>query len=285
MQVSQGVGRKTRSANFDVGRPLRAAGRLAIWAVVGLLLIRGLGAILETPRASAPVPRAGGDLLDPADAALAVRFARAYLSDPSPRALAPFLAEGARVGRGRPPASGGTTVAQAEVSATEDLGGGGAVLTVACELRDARALYLAVPISRSKAGEVAVSGVPWVVAAPSAAGAAAERPRPIAGPDADAIGALVGKFIPAYVSARRARDLSYLLAPGAAIAPLGGSLELRGGLAPVAQLGDGEGRRRTVVAAGRFRDVASGAVYRLAYRLELVRRDRWYVRAIEGALS
>jgi hypothetical protein len=284
MQVRKGVGRKARSIDFG-GRPLRAAGRLAIWVAIGLLLIRGLGAILETPPASAPAPHTGGALADPAEAALAVRFARAYLADPSPGALAPFLAEGARVGRGRAPARRGGDVVQAEVSATEDLGGGRAVLTVACELRDGRILYLAVPISRSRAGEVAVPGAPWVVAAPSTAGVAAERPRPIAGPDADAIGALVGKFIPAYISARRAGELSYLLEPGVTVTPLAASLRLLGGLAPAAQLGDGEGRRRTVLAAGRVRDDASGAVYRLAYRLELVRRDRWYVRAVEGASS
>lgn len=283
--MSEGVGRKTRSVGFDAGRPLRAAGRLAIWAAVGLLLIRGLGDVLESPRAGAPPTRAAGAAVDPASSALAIGFARAYLSNPSPRALAPFLAEGARIGRGRPPAGGEAFVAQAEVSAVQRLGGGRAVLTVACELRDARALSLAVPISRSRAGEVAVSGAPWVVAAPSAAGVASERPRPVAGPEAGAIGALVGKFIPAYLSARRAGDLAYLLAPGAAVTPLGGSLEPLGGLAPAAQLGEGEGRRRTVVAAGRFRHRTSGAVYRLAYRLELVRRERWYVRTVEGARS
>ena len=283
--MSQGIGNRARSANFDVGPPLRAVGRLAIWIVVGLLLIRGLGAVLEPPQTSVPLARAGSALADPGSSALAVRFARAYLSDPSPRALAPFLAEGARVGRGRAPAGRGSGVAQAEVSGVQDLGGGRAVLTVACELRDARTLYLAVPISRSRAGEVAVPGAPWVVAAPSVAGVAAERPRPIAGPDANAIGALVEKFVPAYLAARKAGDLAYLLAPRAAVTPLAGSLELVGAPGAAAQLGRGEGRRRTVVAAGRFRDPVSGAVYRLAYRLELIRRDRWYVRALEGAPS
>jgi hypothetical protein len=171
------------------------------------------------------------------------------------------------------------------VAATQELGGGRAVLTVACDLRDGRSLYLAVPISRSGAGEAAVSGAPWVVAAPSTAGVEVQRPRPLAGPEAGAIRALAAKFLPAYLAARSARDLSYLLAPGASVAPLGGALEPLGSAGSVAQLGDGEGNRRTVVVSGRFRDPASGAVYWLVYRLELLRRNRWYVRSVQGALS
>ena len=87
--------------------------------------------------------------------AFAVRFARTYLADPSASVLAPFLAEGVRVGTGNPPETESADVAQAEVSDVKDLGDGRAVLTVACELRDARTLYLAVPIVRSEAGEVA----------------------------------------------------------------------------------------------------------------------------------
>lgn len=280
--MNRNASNKRRGVNFTGGPAARAAGRLAIWFVIGLLLIRGAGSILGSPRVETPKGQGGTGLADPARDALAVGFARAYLSGASPRSLAPFLAEGARVDRGWPAPGGGGEVAQAAVSGTENLGGGRAVLTVACELRDARTLYLAVPISRSRAGEVAVQGAPWIVAGPSTAGVAAERPRPLAGPGAAAIGMLVEKFVPAYLVASRSSDLAYLVAPGISIRPLGGSLEVLS-LAPVAQLGDGEGRRRTVVAAGRFRDPASGAVYRLAYRLALVRRERWYVRAVEGA--
>lgn len=279
MNMKLGVGEIARGRLTGGGLP-RLAGRVAIWVAIGLLLVRGAGAILAPEAQSAPRERAGAPAPSPAAGALAVGFARAFLSDPRPRALAPFLAEGAQVGGGGQ-SPGRPRVAQAEVSATHDLGGGRAVLTVACELRDARTLYLAVPISRSSAGEVAVQGAPWIVAAPSTAGVAAERPRPIAGPGASAIATLVEKFVPAYVSARAPGDISYLLAPGASVTPLGGSLELLS-LRPAAQLGDGEGARRTVLAAGRFRD-ASGAVYPLAYRLELIRRDRWYVEGVAGA--
>jgi hypothetical protein len=276
--VSKEVGNKSFSAR-SLRRP---AGRVTIWAVIALLLVRGLGAVLAPTSANAPAQRAGGKAPDPGSAALAVRFARAYLGGGE---LTQFLAEGARVGGGRPAIGGGAEVAQAEVAATHELGGGREVLTVASDLRDGRSLYLAVPISRSGAGEAAVSGAPWVVAGPSTAGVESERPRPLAGPDAGAIRALAAKFLPAYLAARSAGDLSYLLAPGASVSPLAGALEPVGSAGSVSQLGEGEGRRRAVIVSGRFRDPASGAVYRLAYRLALVKRNRWYVQAVEGASS
>lgn len=248
--------RKARPADSSVRSLLRSVGRVAIWIVLALLLVRGVGAVLSQPQASAPGGVAS-TVDDQASAALAVRFARTYLSK----------------------------VAQAEVGATQRLGGGREVLTVASELRDGRTVYLAVPISRSGAGEVAVTGAPWVVAAPSTAGVVAERPRPIAGPDAAAIRSLVEKFIPAYLSARSPRDLSYLLSPGASVVPLAGSFELLGAPGAVSQLEDGEGARRAVVVACRLRDPSSRAVYRLAYRLSVIKRNRWYVEGVEGGLS
>jgi hypothetical protein len=281
--VSGEVGKKIGKSRRSVDSALRPVGRVAIWVVIALLLVRGLGAVLAPEAAGRQSGRARGVGADPASASLAVRFASAYLDDPTPRALTPFLAEGAALGGGRSAIGDGAEVAQAEVAATHELGGGRAVLTVACDLRDGRSLYLAVPISRSGAREVAVSGAPWVVAEPSTAGVAAERPRPLAGPDANAIRALAAKFLPAYLAARSAGDLSYLLAPGASVAPLAGALEPVGSAGSVSQLGEGEGRRRAVIVSGRFRDPASGAVYRLAYRLALVKRNRWYVQAVEGA--
>ena len=282
--MSREAGNKARQADSSAKAVLRATGRTAIWIAVGVVFVRGVGAILSPPVAGAPnAPVAAG--ADQASSALAVRFARTYLDDPSPRALSPFLAVGAHVGSGRPPAFGGAEVAQAEVASAQRLGDEEEVLTVACELRDARTLYLAVPISRSRAGEPAVPGAPWIVAAPSTAGAVPVRPRPLAGPEGAAIGALVEKFIPAYLAARSPRDLSYLLAPGASVVPLGGSLELLGAPGAARQLGEGEGPRRAVLVACRLRDPLSGAVYRVAYRLRVIRRNRWYVEGVEGALS
>jgi hypothetical protein len=284
--VSVGIGTQPRRREGDgrsVGSALRAVGRVALWALVGLLLLRGISGVLSEPRQGGSPAANRSSATDPATAAFAVRFARAYLMDASPQALAPYLAPGTSA-----PAPGGTgTVAQveqAEVAAVRDLGDRQAIVTVACELDDARTLYLAVPIVREDAAEVAALGVPAVVAGPEGVGASVEPPRPLAGPDAEAIAELVRRFLPAYLSAASPGDLSYLLAPDATVTSPGSGFELVA-VASVKQVGSGEGARRTVIATARVRDTATGAVVPLAYRLRLVREDRWYVERVEGALS
>jgi hypothetical protein len=280
--VRQEVSTKVRSTNSSVRSLLRGFGRVAIWTALGLLLIRG---VLAEPSTSAPAPSGASSGVDPNSAAFAVRFARSYLADPSKDRLDPFLAEGATIGIGRPPASETADVAQAEVSESRELGDGRSILTVACELRDARTLYVAVPIVRKEAGEVAALGAPSIVAGPGTAGVDSnERPQPPAGSDASAIQALVAKFLPEYIAASDGGSLSYLLAPGATVQPLGGAVALVG-VTGVTQLGSGEGPRRTVLAAARVSDAASGATYPVVYRLELVKGGRWYVESVEGASS
>jgi hypothetical protein len=269
-------------AERTVVSALRAAGRVVLWGLVAILLVRGAAGVIAEPQRTAGGPAAERGA-DPATSAFAVRFARAYLSDPSSPVLRSLLAEGVsppRVASHRV----GVEVAQAEVAGVRDLGDGQAVVTVACELGERRTLYLAVPIVRSRAGEVAVQGVPALVAGPGRAAADVESPRPLVGPEAGAIADLVRRFLPAYLAVGAGRDLSYLLAPGTAVSPPGGGLRLLA-LAGVQQAGSGEGARRTAIASVRVRDPVSGATYPLAYRIEVVRRGRWYVASVQGALS
>jgi hypothetical protein len=284
--VSVGIGTQSKrreGEGHSIGSALRAVGRLALWALVGLLLLRGVSGVLTEPRGDGSAAVDQSSAIDPPTAAFAVRFARAYLTDASPQALASYLAPGTSA-----PAPGGTggvaQVEQAEVAAVRDLGDRQAIVTVACELDDTRTLYLAVPIVREDAAEVAALGVPALVAGPAGVGASVEPPRPVAGPDAEAIAELVRRFLPAYLSAANSSDLSYLLAPDATVTPPGGGFELVA-VASVKQVGSGEGARRTVIATARVRDAASGAVVPFAYRLEIIRQDRWYVEQVEGALS
>jgi hypothetical protein len=158
-------------------------------------------------------------------------------------------------------------------------------VTVSCELRDSRTLYLTVPVVRQGADEAAVLGAPSMVAMPASTGADPESPRPIAGAEAAAIRQLVAKFLPAYLSSDSSQDLSYLLASGAQVVPLGGEQKLLS-VGESEQLGGGEGARRDVVVEARVEDPDGGAEYPLAYRLEVVRRGgRWYVAAVEGAVA
>ncbi|HEY1853125.1 MAG TPA: hypothetical protein VGG40_00930 [Solirubrobacterales bacterium] len=277
--------RKLKPGGPSGRRVARTIGRWAIWATLAVLLVRGIGSAFAPSEGETPSARPAGPAADEAADAFAIRFARAYLSDPSAEALTPYLAEGARIGTGLAPSTETANVAQAEVSSTEVLGGGESVLTVACELRDSRTLYLAVPVIRSGDGEVAALGAPWIVAGPGiAAGADSDRPQPLAGPDGPEIESLVAKFLPAYLGSGEADELSYLLLPGEVIQPLGGQMSLKS-LAGVSQLGDGDGPRRTIVAGVRVTEPSSGATYPLVYRLSVVRagRDgRWYVAAVEG---
>ena len=286
MRVSKDSNSKKLRPSGVSGRSLaRTIGRGAIWATLALLLVRGIGSVFSPAGSEVARPRKDTSAEDQIADAFAIRFARTYLSEPSAEALAPYMAEGAHVGTGLAPKVATAAVAQAEVSGTEDLGDGESVLTVACELRDSRTLYLAVPLARSGTGEVAALGAPWIVAGPgTTAGAGSERPRPLAGSGAPEIESLVERFLPAYLASGAADELSYLLLPGEVIQPLGGQLALKS-LAGVSQLGDGEGPRRTILAAVRVTDPSGGATYPLVYRLSVERSgqgDRWYVAAIEG---
>lgn len=278
-----GVGDNNAVRARSVSSALRGAGRIALWAAVGLLLVRGLIAVASGSSAGERAPVRGGGV-GPAEEAFAIRFARAYLADPTAPVLRGLLAEGSQLGIGRRPRTGEEVVAQAEVSAVEKLGGGRSVLTVACELRDSRTLYLAVPIARTDAGEVAALGAPSLVAEPGAAGVKAERPRPLSGGDARQIAALVRRFLRSYLEAASPGQLAYFLAPGAFAEPLGGSVRFLS-VSAIGQADSGEGPRRTVIARIRVEDPASGAVYPLAYRLALVRLSRWYVSKLAGEAS
>jgi hypothetical protein len=273
---SSSEGRAARAA-------LRTAGRAALWALVGLLLLRGAASVLADPQQSDPAAASPSGVVDPSTGSFAVRFARAYLGGASPEGLAPLLAPGAKAPSAGTSATG-IEVQQAEVAGSEDFGHGQALVTVACELADARTVYLAVPIVREGADEVAAAGAPAVVAGPAGVGEDIPSPRPIAGPDATAIRELVRRFLPAYFSAASPADLSYLLAAGAVVVPPGNGLRLLG-VSAVKQIGDGEGQRRTVLATVRVRDPLSGASFGLAYRLDVARHGRWYVDRVEGALS
>lgn len=280
---SRDAGKEVESR--PLGAALRPVGRVALWAALAVLLIRGGAALLESPeRSPAEVGRAQVPGPGEAAEALAVGFARAYLEAPDPADLRAYLADGAHLVAGHRPTAGGG-VAQAEVVGSTRVGAGRWVLTVSCDLRDARTLDLAVPIVRQEAGEAAALGAPSIVAVPAPAGADPERPRPIAGSDAGAIGELVSKFIPAYVSAGKASELSYLVAPDATVVPLGGAVEVAS-TGSAQQLGEAEGTERELVVGVRLRDPATGAVYPLTYRLQAVERaGRWYVSAVEGAVS
>jgi Conjugative transposon protein TcpC len=207
------------------------------------------------------------------------------VESPAPAALRPYLAPevvdqlaGRQVG-------GGAAVAQATVAGVRPLASDRAIVTVACQLAGpaGRTLNLAVPVARDPGGGLSVVGLPSFVGSPLAGQAEPDESQPLSGSETEQIGALVQRFLSAYLTNGDAGDLAYLLAPGAGVAPVGGGLRLVE-VTDVNQLGTAGTPRLTALAQATVRDAASGAAYPAAYRLELVRRDRWYVAAVEGAL-
>lgn len=253
-----------------LGPRARVVGRVALWAVVVLLLFRGFGAILAPPETknSDSGPTGSGRVVDDRVAAVAVRVARDYFTDP--RAVA-------RTGRPAPDSRAVQKVAQAEVAGARRIGADRVVVTVECQLASGRVLSLAVPI-RDTDGAASVLGVPYLIPT-SPSSFEPERGSPLTGPDADEITKLVGRFLSVYAQASRPSDLVYFVAPGSEVTPLGGFEAM--GEPRVTQLDEGE-TTRTVIASVRLRDRASGVRYPLKYRLELVKRQRWFVADVQG---
>ena len=273
---------RERSHAAPTGRRLvRAAGRLALWALVALIFVRGIASIVAEPRDHVTAPPSAREGFPNQEArALAVRFARAYLTGRS-AALRRFLAESMPrdlvidVPRG-------ATVAAVGIAAETAVSRDRALITVACEIGDHGVVrYLSVPVARDTARGLAVYALPAFVAGPRPARIDTDEPAPLSGPDAAAIRTLVERFLRAYVSGTG--DLAYLSAPRARLHPLAPGLRL----ADIDAVGQTEAApaRRAILVAATLQDAAVGTRYGVAYRLELIRRERWYVAQISGATS
>jgi hypothetical protein len=277
------IAKLDRVRGTGVRGPLRSVGRVALWAVVVLLLVHGAKSVVSEPTPAAS-PSSGDTQASHSDAVdtFAVRYVRAYLAQPSAAGVQSLLAPGAEVPGGGE--STETQVAQAEATATRALSDRRAVVTVWCELLTGRVVYLAVPTIRDDADGVAALGPPAFVSAPGIGRVedTAERSQPIPGADAGEIRELAARFTETYLSATDPAGLKYLTAPAVTITPVGG-FEVVGAVT-VRQLGGGGGSSRTVLATVRAQD-ESGARFPVAYRLQVERRDRWYVAAVEGEVQ
>jgi hypothetical protein len=275
------------------GGLVKRLGRALLWVLVVVLLLRGLVSVLE-PRESTPAvraPRSAATSWPDDDArAFAADFARAYLSytprqpEASARAVqafaAPELANAIAPQYGeRAPrqAVGSVTVARAT-----RLDARHALVTVAASVEGSPTTrYLTVPVGRGDTGGLVVSDLPSFAAGPARASLEPSATEPLAVSERAAITPVVSRFLRAYL-AGDASGLEYLVPAGVRIgAPTHGQELVDVGELVLA--GPASGRERVVLAAVRARDVASGGVFLLRYRLELVRRDRWYVAAVNNA--
>ncbi len=267
------------------GRPgsaLRATGRVVLWIAVAVVLVRGLGAIVADP-AGTPAGRAAqiAAVRFPDDEArtFAVRFVSAYLDGGEvARFLADGLSDRAAVVSPRGP---GASVAWAAVARAASLGDARALVTVAAFRRDGTSLYVTVPIARDGRGGLVVSDLPSFSPPPPRAALDGDDVEPLTGRKAEPIGDLVERFLREYIAGADRAALSYLLLPGARVAPLSAGLRVVA-VDGLDQATSTTGRRWSVIASVRVRESSTGAVYPLAYRLDVARRDRWYVAAVAG---
>jgi hypothetical protein len=267
----------------------RALGRLLLWTVLIVVLVRGLSDILGDRAAVISSPaRLATTARFPDDEArtFAARFARLYvtsLGDDRERALRPYLTNDLRdhatakaLQRGS-----GAQVAWAMVAREASLGGSRALVTVAILLTDGRSRYLTVPVGRDSRGGLSVFDLPSVSPPPPSGDVSGDSRAPLTGVDAGPISDVVERFLRAYLVGGGAAELAYYIAPGARITQMPRGLRVVG-VDGLDQLGGQDGPARVVVASVRARDVVTGGEYPLRYRLRLVRRDRWYVADMAG---
>jgi hypothetical protein len=268
-------------------------GRVLLWLVVGVVLIRGSAGTFATERSARvayPVRVAAPSWPDDAARAFAVEFASAYLThSPSDEpgayaaALAPF-ASPELVADLAPHFDNGApaeTVRSATVAGIARLDGEHALVTVAAVLDGPVARrFVTVPVARDHRGGLVVDDLPSFTSASPRAAADTPELEPLLGADGAAIASVLTPFLRAYLAGDSAA-LAYLVPPGTHITAAAGRWELID-VTSVAAAGPATRAGRMVLVAAQARDLRSRAVYALRYRVRLVRRDRWYVADLNG---
>jgi hypothetical protein len=295
-QISRSSASRRPSTPTEV---LARCGRLILWLTIGLLLARGAGDLVasQPPTTRPGVQRTGERAGWPDDAAraFAVEFASAYLhhapGEPSSeygRRIGVFVSAeiaGELIPRvpGRVP---GQTVESAMVARVESVDARHALITVAAQVAAERTLVtrrLVVPVARDERGALVVHDLPSFAATAPPGRAPAPQSQPLVDPDHDQIEDMLTRFFRAYLTGAT-DELTYLTPPGVRIAAVAGRFELVSPVAvaePIPPLRSRD--TRLVVVAVQARDALSRAVHALRYRVQLVRRDRWYVAQINGA--
>lgn len=277
---------------------LRSLGRVALWALVALLLIRGAADILGgpgQPQAARSGPgAAGGEAWPGSEArAFAADFARAYLTfDPErpefhEQATAGFLAgdlrEGAALDFPQDPDDGEVqTVAQTTVARAGALDERRALITVAATVTSTTVTtrYLTVPVARDQAGGLVVYDYPSFSAPPARARVSAPATESLQGRDAEEIEDVLGRFFEAYFAGQD-DDLTFFLPAGVRLEALGERYELDELVSVAYAPGSPQdGPRRTVLATLRATDPETETQYLLRYRVGLQSRERWYVASV-----
>jgi hypothetical protein len=255
---------------------VRLGARLPRVLIALFLLVMCVAGVRAT-LAPAQLPRLSSRptaTVDQAAAAFAEAFARAYLSwDPArpelhERALARYLSDELEPAAGVEPARAQSVRWTAVVGVRRR--GERQLVTVAADT-DAGSYHLAVPVERDEHGLLAVVGYPALVGPPPVA---LDRPAEDEVEVTDAgLRSVCERALRNYLGGDREDLLADLDADAVVSLP-----EQRLELKAIDQLS--RGRAGTVVAE--LRASGAGAVWTLRYELDVVRRERWYVRAISS---
>jgi hypothetical protein len=267
-----------RSASLRIARLRALAPRALFYVAMLVLVIAGLRAAIEGPAKPAILPlrpmATAGDL---GERSFAEAFARAYLTwdDADPElhahALAPYLSSDLDADGGLSPAPGSsqgviwTTVLGAHSSGQRD------IVTIAAQTTR-RLVYLSVPITRDARSFLAVSGYPAFVGPPATTNRPTSRPEDeVEDPQLKAV---VERAVTNYL-ARANRNLLADLTPGAVVSLPPQALDVKS--VDTVTWVKAPGRVAAEVAA--VDD--NKDTWTLRYELDVLKRDRWYVRSVE----
>jgi Conjugative transposon protein TcpC len=286
--------RPSARASRTGGEQLARLGRLVLWFALGVVLIRGMASTFATDQPAPVMPQrldAAPTWPDDAARSFAIEFVTAYLTH-SPAddageyvtrleafASTELVAELAPRFDSRAPREAVRSATVAGVARIDD---DDALVTVAATLEGSMTRRMVtVPITRDRQGGLVVNDLPSFASGPQRAAAGAPDVQPLVGDERSAIVAVVTPFMRSYLGGDGAA-LEYLVPPGTRIAAAAGRWELID-LTSVHAVGGATREGRTVLVALQARDVGSRATYALRYRVRVVRRDRWYVAAVNEA--
>lgn len=257
-------------------RALAQGPRILVLGVVGLLAIAGARAAIAgpgTPPAPARATAPGGNL---SAQGFAQAFARAYLTwdgrDPERHVaqVRPYVSQILDPGAGlRPPDRGSQQVLWTAALADRPMSERIRVVTVAAQTTSSL-VHLAVPVQRDARGFLVVPRYPAIVGPP-----VSDPGQAVAGEDDvedAALRAVATRTVTNYVEGER-DNLRADLDRGAVVSLPAAALKVRSVQSVTSA---GAGRVAVTLAA----EDVDGAEWTLRYELSVVRRDRWYVRAI-----
>jgi hypothetical protein len=271
---------------------LRILGRVALWCLILVLLVRGLNDVLSARApepAASPTPAAAAEWPGDEARAFAVRFTRAYLGyvprDGAADAaelrglVSPEIANAVvpvTAAERRPPA-----VREVIVAGARRVDDRRALVTVAATVAGSTVpRFLTVPVARDDASGLVVSDLPAFSAAPPRAVVSAQQLEPLSGSDRAAIEDLLTRFFKSFL-AGDSDQLAYLAPAGTRLQAVAAPLQLAG-VDSVSVIPGGSGVRWLSVSL-RARDRDSEVIYGLRYRVRVVQGDRWYVASLDSS--